>query len=393
MVSRSPDDGVLAEVLVESRLVPPDELADAVDRWAQRMGASGAAVYLVDYAQRYLTQLGAAATKGARVLEVDNSVGGLAYRTQRPTGGIGQTSLPLTLGTHRIGVLEVAGTDADVDQWLPYARLVAELVGTHSAYGDAVAVAHRSRPVALRAEAQRMLLPPWTLETDRVAVAGMLEPSYEVAGDVFDFALNGDTLHVAIIDAMGHSLGATLTAAVVVAAYRNVRREGGSLLDVWEAANEAVAEEFSGERFATCVFAEVNLSTGDVAAVSCGHPSALVVRDGHVAARVVEPDMALPVGLGGDPPYVARSRLQPGDRLVLFTDGVVEARSADGEFFGDQRLIDHLERELGTGLPMPEALRRLFRSVAAFGDGVLGDDATLLVVQWAGPHAQLPVAS
>jgi AcrR family transcriptional regulator len=211
--------------------------------------------------------------------------------------------------------------------------------------------------------------------------------------DVFDFALNGDTLHVAIIDAMGHSLGATLTAAVVVAAYRNVRREGGSLLDVWEAADGAVAEEFKGERFATCVFAEVNLSTGEVAAVSCGHPSALVVRHGHVAARVVAPDMALPVGLGGDPPFVAQSRLQPGDRLVLFTDGVVEARSAAGEFFGDERLIDHLERELGAGLPMPEALRRLFRSVAAFGNGVLGDDATLLVVQWAGPHGQLTVAS
>ena len=76
--------------------------------------------------------------------------------------------------------------------------------------------------------------------------------------------------------------------------------------------------------------------------------------------------------------------MQPGDRLLLFTDGVIEARSADGEFFGLDRLVDLLTRQEAGGQPPPETLRRLIHTVLDHQHVALQDDATLLLLEWAG---------
>ncbi len=81
------------------------------------------------------------------------------------------------------------------------------------------------------------------------------------------------------------------------------------------------------------------------------------------------------------------TQLQPGDRLLLFSDGVVEARSADGVFFGLDRLLDLLTREESLGQPPPETLRRLIRDVLEHQQGSLQDDATVLLLEWAGDVA------
>jgi serine phosphatase RsbU (regulator of sigma subunit) len=76
--------------------------------------------------------------------------------------------------------------------------------------------------------------------------------------------------------------------------------------------------------------------------------------------------------------------LEPDDMLLLYTDGVTEARTADGELFGLDRLTDLLEREAASGRTAEELLRRLARSVLEHQAGGLRDDATLLLVQWTG---------
>jgi serine phosphatase RsbU (regulator of sigma subunit) len=76
--------------------------------------------------------------------------------------------------------------------------------------------------------------------------------------------------------------------------------------------------------------------------------------------------------------------LEPDDMLLLYTDGVTEARTADGELFGLDRLADLLEREAASGRTAEELLRRLARSVLDHQAGGLRDDATLLLVQWTG---------
>jgi phosphoserine phosphatase RsbU/P len=96
-------------------------------------------------------------------------------------------------------------------------------------------------------------------------------------------------------------------------------------------------------------------------------------------------DSVLPSGLGDGAPKPGIGELEPDDVVLLYTDGVTEARTAGGELFGLDRLADLLEREAASGRTAEELLRRLARSVLDHQAGDLRDDATMLLVQWTGP--------
>ena len=78
----------------------------------------------------------------------------------------------------------------------------------------------------------------------------------------------------------------------------------------------------------------------------------------------------------------AVEHLEPGDCVLFYTDGVTDARSPEGEFFGEERLIDLITRNLASGLPAPETMRRVVRALLEHQQGRLTDDASLLLVQW-----------
>jgi sigma-B regulation protein RsbU (phosphoserine phosphatase) len=90
----------------------------------------------------------------------------------------------------------------------------------------------------------------------------------------------------------------------------------------------------------------------------------------------------LPLGLDDAHVDVAEEILEPGDRLLLYTDGVIEAHSEDGTPFGSDRLADLAERHAAAQLPAPETLRRLSHHVLRHQHGPLRDDATLLLLDW-----------
>jgi serine phosphatase RsbU (regulator of sigma subunit) len=93
----------------------------------------------------------------------------------------------------------------------------------------------------------------------------------------------------------------------------------------------------------------------------------------------------MPLGLRRMPPdrlKVGYEQLEPGDRLLMYSDGITEARNAHGEFFGEQRLVDFTGRAELAALPAPETLRRLTAAVLAHQGGRLQDDATLVLVDW-----------
>jgi serine phosphatase RsbU (regulator of sigma subunit) len=92
----------------------------------------------------------------------------------------------------------------------------------------------------------------------------------------------------------------------------------------------------------------------------------------------------VPFGLGGGAPELSATYLERGDAVLLYTDGVTEARTADGDLFGLDRLIDLLEREAASEQPPEEILRRLVRAVLDYEPDGLRDDATLLLAQWTG---------
>jgi hypothetical protein len=129
--------------------------------------------------------------------------------------------------------------------------------------------------MSLAAELQWQLLPPLTFSTPRVVIAGLLEPAYEVAGDAFDYALNGHTAHLAVLDLVGHDL---TTSAVTIGSYRHSRRTGLDLAATHGAMDRAVAAQFGGERFVT----------GQLALLDCATDRLQWVNAGHLPTPIVE---------------------------------------------------------------------------------------------------------
>jgi phosphoserine phosphatase RsbU/P len=241
--------------------------------------------------------------------------------------------------------------------------------------------------MSVAAELVWQLLPPLTFSSERMAVSAILEPCYEVGGDGFDYALDGDMAHVLILDAAGHDLRAGLICAVAISAVRAARRAGRRLPDQARDADAAIQEQFPDARFATAVLAELDLDTGLLRYLNAGHPAPLLLRDGRLV-RSLDGGRRLPLGLDDPSTDVGQERLQPGDRLLLYTDGITEARAADGEQFGTVRLVELAEHYLADQQATPETLRRLCHAVIEHQHGPPRDDASLLLLDWSSTSAK-----
>ena len=387
---------LLGDMLIASHLLVPDDLAALVAEHAASLGATDAVLYLVEYDQRFLVPVPSPGEPDREPLAVDTTVGGRAFRNLdiqriRLDGGGERVWVPVVDSTERLGVLLLEfpdgdGDGADDDVVRPFASLVAELVTSKNAYGDLFELVRRRRAMSLAAELAWHLLPPLTFGTERVVISGALVPTYEVGGDSFDYAVDAHTARIAVFDAMGHGLEAGLLASVAVAAYRNSRRRRYDLPTTVEAVDRAVHEQFGPERFVTAVLAELDNASRRFSWSLAGHPMPLLLRDGRLV-KVLDGDTGLPLGLGGAR-TVAEEDFEPGDQLLLFTDGLVEARAADGEFFGVERLVDLVRRASSSGSPPPETMRRLIHAILDHQVGELQDDATAVLVEWSGQGAE-----
>jgi Stage II sporulation protein E (SpoIIE) len=385
------DPGVdlLGHLLEASHDLEPDEIVAAVARAGQALDADDVAIYLVDYEQVLLVPIPDGTDRAP--LEIDTTLAGRAFAAiavQEADVGPGRRLwLPLLDGAERLGVLGL--TVPAVDDalrarctWL--ATLVCELLMTKGQYTDTYFLARRRHPMSLAAEMQWQLLPPLTFVTPRVVIAGLLEPAYEVAGDAFDYALNGDTAHLAIIDPVGHDLTASVLAGVTMGSYRHSRRAGLGLDDTHAAMDQIIATHFGGERFVTGQLAQLDCLTGRLQWLNAGHPLPLLVR----RARVVDTLACQPVpplGLGLGDAEIATAALEPDDRVLFYTDGVVEGRNRAGDPFGEERLADLLVRETLAGQPAAETMRRLAHAILAHQGTKPRDDATMVFLEWPGP--------
>lgn len=368
-----------------------DDLPELATRAGRELAAHDTFLYLIDYDQVVLVRM-TSAGPGDQLLPVEGTLGGRAFSELHlvdTTSADGALTVwaPLLDGTDRFGVIEFRfGSDVERSDELlgtcrDVASLVAELTMTRARYGDLVERTRRRKPMTLAAELQWGQLPPLTFVTSRVAIAGVLAPTNEVAGDSFDYAVNGDTAHVAIFDAMGHGLDATLMSSIAIGELRRSRREKRPLVETVAAMSSVITERFGPERFVTAIVAELDLNTGRWVWVNCGHPPALIVRGGRVVKSL---EMAInpPLGLIDGTPEAGAERLEPGDRLVLYTDGVTEARDEAGGFFGVERLVDFVTKQTAAGRPAAETLRRLNLAILEHQVDLLQDDATTVLVEW-----------
>jgi serine phosphatase RsbU (regulator of sigma subunit) len=294
--------------------------------------------------------------------------------------------LPLVNGSDETGVLALtldAANEGDRRLLRQLAVLAGGMLAAKNAYTDQFLQARRSAPMSLSAEIQWALLPPMTMMTPQVALAGILEPAYDVAGDSFDYAINDDVVHLAVIDAMGHGLNAAMLATLAISAYRHARRTDVGLADLYELMDAVIEKQFGPDQFVTAQMMRLDIATGHLQWVNAGHPAPLLIRDRRVAHALESPG-TLPVGFGGATPVVSERELRRGDRVLFFTDGAFEEHQPGGQQFGMERLIDFVERAGQVGEGVQEMVRGLSRALASARGGVTTDDTTLFLVEWRG---------
>jgi serine phosphatase RsbU (regulator of sigma subunit) len=381
---------MLAGLMASLRLSTPEGVVSSlVDRGAA-LGADNVTVYLVEPEQYELVPVQVPGGKLREPLSIEATLAGRCYRLleQQEAAGGREVWLPLLDGLERLGVLqlEFPSTGGRVgDQLLhQFAAMVAETLLIKQAYGDLFTVTRRRRPMSLAGEIAWNLMPPLTFGTERVVISCLLAPAHDVGGDSFDYAVDDTTARLAVFDAMGHGIRAGLLATVAIASYRQARRSGLDLAETVAAADAAVADTFEDGQFVTGLFLELDLATGALAWHSAGHPAPLLLRGTRVV-KTLEAESGLPLGVGaafGSSREVGSESLEPGDRVLMYSDGVVEARGHDGEFFGVGRLGDLVTREAAAGQPAPETMRKLMHAILEHQAGELQDDATTVLIEW-----------
>lgn len=387
----------VGDALRLAQLADPAAIPDLVRRVAAGLGATDVVVYLVDLAQTTLEPLPDRSTHAELPSSevVATTMAGRAFVDQVPGSaeraeGV-RVWVPIVEGSDRTGVLAVtlpAESEEVVRSCEELGLFAGYLIATQARATDLYNLHRRRRSLSLGASMQWDLLPPLVLKTERVAVAGLLEPAYEVAGDCFDYALNGPVLHLGVFDPMGHGVVSALMAALCVGSYRHDRRESQTFDQVHAHLDALLAAQFP-DAFATGQVARLDVDSGTLSWISAAHPPPLLIRGGSVIGDL-HCDAMMPWGFGSlagaAPVAVATHPLEPGDSVLFYTDGVVEAHLPGGEEFGVERLADLAGQHASNQLEPEEIVRRLVRSILDHQDDQLSDDATLVLVQWRGRH-------
>ena len=379
----------LIALIAETTSVPASELQVVVELVGRAIGAASARVLIADYGLVSLLELGEDGPTGPRQA-IDGTIAGRAFaRGDVVVSGDGPVTVhvPLAEGSERLGVLELiheSWTDEIGSLIDPIVRVLVLVLISKRRYTDVVLRGRRSEPLSLAAEMQWTLLPPLTCSTSRVSVSGILEPAYTIGGDSFDYALNPDGLEFAIVDAMGHGMSAVATSALAINGLRNARRERLGLDGAYLSTGAAIESQLGPDVFATAQIGSLSVDSGHLTWLNAGHPPPLLVRHGSFVGELAcRP--SLPMGLSGEVMAIETEVLEPGDRVLFYTDGVTESTSAEGEPFGFDRLVDRLVQASLDGTSPAETVRRLSSAILAYNAVTLSDDATLLLLEYHGP--------
>jgi serine phosphatase RsbU (regulator of sigma subunit) len=261
--------------------------------------------------------------------------------------------------------------------------LGAAIVGARRRY-DLLEVVRGAPALRLESAIQWSVLAPTIHEEPGLEVAARVEPADEHAGDAWDFSVRDGQLTFALFDAMGHGLQAALTTTLVVSAYRWSRRRGDDLVTTARTLDEAVATAEPRDQFVTANLCQLEIATGQLTWLCAGHPAPLLVR-GDVVQDVGREAPLRPLGLGGERRFQQHA-LASGEAVLLYSDGVIEARRAGGPAWGLPSLCERATREVGADAPLMVGIRSLLDAVVDHAGEELRDDATLFAVRWHRPQ-------
>ena len=351
---------------------PADTAAATVVGWVGEVTGAAATLRLADRAGRHLHPL--AGPAGAGSLALDGGAAAEAFWTREVrrerVDGTGLVHVPVTVRGAVLGVLTAAGPASAADHdpcWLGLGEAAALLLVQAGQVTDAGEVQRRTESFSVSAELQWQLLPPTSLVAPGLELHALIEPAPRVSSDLFDWSLDGGRLWLAVLDAEGRNLSASLPAAVALAALRHARRIRLPLAQQVSLADEALYDQFRGHAVVRATVAEIDPAAGTMSAVRAGSgesaPRAFRRREGHVEELGLTDHEDL--GRFERSPYRADPvDLAAGDDLLVVTDGGPEARDG-GDTFGVPALVEHF-----TTMAVPaEHPRRLLDLLRAHSGG------------------------
>ncbi|HEV7206587.1 MAG TPA: PP2C family protein-serine/threonine phosphatase [Jatrophihabitans sp.] len=388
-------DRPVTRLLLAHQTAQPDAFVETLAAAVAGIGGRDVVLLLIDYAHVALTPHPDVLMHGSEpeVASLDGSMAGRAFTSsttlaaERDDGW--HVWVPVSEQSNRLGVLAMTLSrwDDEIEFLVTELGLAAApLLLASAQYTDLPHLLRRRHDMDLAAEMQWSLLPPLSFAAAGATIAGLLEPAYEVGGDCFDYAFNAGRLDFAVLDTVGHGLSSAVLAALLVGAYRHGRRAGDDFAQL-ASRIDAAARTFPGRpAFATAVLGRLDTAHGLLTWMTCGHPLPIIVRDGSILSEpCVRPGLPLGIGaLGSVVGDIVETRLQPGDGVLLYTDGVTDSAMPDGTPFGEQRLRDLFAREHTAGASPHEVVRRLIRTAIEHSATSLRDDATMVYLRWDG---------
>ena len=222
--------------------------------------------------------------------------------------------------------------------------------------------------------------PNLTLTDPALEIRAKIRPAREVGGDFYDFfMLDSDRMGIVIGDVCGKGIPASLFMAVVVTVLRMVAREEPNALRTMSRTNTILCRDNLAQLFATVFYAVLDLRTCTFEFCNCGQTAPVYLPQSGAPQRLAATGM--PIALFDDrPPAASSIKLNPGDTIFLFTDGVTEALNAFKKEFGDDLLVRALTEF--RDLPATELVARLFKTVDDFAEGEpQADDITCVAIR------------
>ncbi len=242
------------------------------------------------------------------------------------------------------------------------------------------------RDLEIAKDIQAWLLPGAPLQIPGYQIAYATRPANTVAGDYYDVILrpgrepSADRVLFVVADVAGKSIPAAMLMATFQASLRTLSTSGVTLAELVVGVNRyACSNSQGGVRFTTAFFAELDPATGDVVYINAGH-NVPILRKTSGAVERLEAG-GIPVGILPESPYqVGTTRLERGEWLVIFTDGIVEAVNGKDEEYGEPELIRLVDG--GSGAAPAELLRRLLAELDKYvGNTPQHDDMTCLLLK------------
>jgi len=282
----------------------------------------------------------------------------------------------VVIGPKRSGLL-YSNTDSDLlARFSEHLGLVLENADLHEAN---VEQERLKKEVLVARDIQLGLLPKAPPEHPALEVVGSMASSVEVGGDYFDyFSLDNDRIGVAIGDCSGKGVPAAMLMASIQAVFKNlVMKDSLSPSALVDELNHYLFDNNKTEKFATFFFGVINITTSVFTFSNAGHCPALLFREKYVD-RLGEGGMVL----GIEPNQIYKEGqvlIEPGDLLCLYTDGVTEQADDQEDQFGEQRLIDFVQRR--KAWPLEALQKELFATILAHGGGRQDDDVTTIIAR------------